>query len=148
MLFTGTYEKTLDEKRRVALPKRFRDGFGGESVQTLFLSPGWDQSLMMYDEATYQKVAERLSEKASSLPDARHYLRAFYSQTEQVEIDKQGRFCLPDRLVSFAHIKRDVVFLGVHDHVEVWDQERWKEYYSRQAAEFDQFASQVMTTKP
>ena len=50
-----------------------------------------------------------------------NYLRLYYSQAERVEIDGQGRIRLPERLVEFAQLRQEVVLLGVHDHIEIWD---------------------------
>src|SRR6476661_1912914 len=42
MLLTGTYERVLDEKLRLALPRTIRDVFRG--VKQLVLTPGTDGS--------------------------------------------------------------------------------------------------------
>ena len=147
MLLTGNFEKTLDEKRRVALPKRLRDGFGGADVKILFLAPGFDKSLKLYNEEGYKKVSDRLSAHTENNPDARHFFRSFYSQTEQVELDRQGRFIIPEKIAGFAGLTSDIIFLGILDHVEIWDLERWNDYYDTQADGFDEIATDVMSTR-
>jgi len=128
MLFTGQFEKTLDDKRRVALPKKYRDVFGGEEIKMLYLAPGLDKSLAIYDEQTFSRLAEKLLVQSESQTDGRHFLRNFSSRSEQIEIDKQGRFCVPDKSMEFASLGKEVVFVGMIDHVELWDTQRWKSY--------------------
>ena len=48
MLLTGTYPRTLDDKKRLALPKRLREVLGEPA--TLFVTPGPDQSLWLYTQ--------------------------------------------------------------------------------------------------
>ena len=73
----------------------------------------------------------------------RNYLRLYYSQAERVELDGQGRIRLPERLVQFGNLKQDVVLLGVHDHVEIWDKELWERFLAAHGPEFDQLATEA-----
>ena len=44
MLLTGTHPRTLDDKKRLALPKRVREQLG-DNLDTLYVTPGPDQCL-------------------------------------------------------------------------------------------------------
>lgn len=68
------------------------------------------------------------------------YLRLYFSQAEGMEIDKQGRIRLPERLMEFAGLQQEVVLLGVNDRVELWDRPRWDRFMSEHAASFDRIA--------
>lgn len=43
------------------------------------------------------------------------------------ELDKQGRILLPATLREFAGLEKDVLLAGMLDHIEIWNEERWKE---------------------
>jgi MraZ protein len=144
MLFTGQFEKTLDDKRRVALPKKYRDGFGGEELKMLYLAPGMDRSLELYDEVTFSRIAEKLNQQSESQTAGRHFKRSFYSRSELVEVDKQGRFCVPDQSMEFAGLSKDIIFVGMFDHVELWDATLWKSYSLDQANQHDKNAEQII----
>ncbi len=141
MLLTGTYQRSLDEKRRLAVPKRVRDAFGGEDVSRLFIAPGTERSLDVYSPAGFERLARRLARKYRSA--IRDYLRLFYSQAEAVDIDSQGRIRIPDRLAEFAQLEREVVLLGVHDHAEIWSRPLWEQFLSDRSADFDDLATQA-----
>lgn len=141
MPLTGTYTRSLDEKQRLAVPKRLRDQFGEKELGDFYVAPGPDHSLELYSPAGFERVAERRSTLSSTRSDVRDYLRVFYSQAESVQVDGQGRIRLPERLVAFARLRKDVVLLGVQDHVEIWDQEVWREYLDRQRDRFDDLAT-------
>ena len=62
----------------------------------------------------------------------------------RVEIDGQGRIRLPERLVGFAQLKQDVVLLGVHDHIEIWDQGVWNAFLQEHSQGFDRLANEAL----
>lgn len=136
MPLTGTYMRTLDDKRRIAVPKRLRDEFGEVDLKVLFVAPGTDHSLVIYSKAGFEALAQRLAEK----PGQQNYLRLFYSSAEQADVDGQGRIRIPDRLADHARLSRDAYLLGVQDHLELWDKESWDQFSSKLSADFDQLA--------
>lgn len=144
MPFTGTYDRTLDDKRRVGVPKQFREQFGKEELDSLFVAPGLDGSLVVYSKAGFDALASKFESVSSNHPKVRNYLRLFYSQAEQVEIDKQGRIRIPDRLTNFAQLRQNIVVLGVHDHLEIWAQEKWDEFLAENSRDFDELAAEAM----
>lgn len=136
MPLTGTYLRALDDKRRVAVPKRLRDDFGNEELKHLFIAPGTDRSLVVYSPDGFDALASR----SANNPGQQNYLRLFYSSAERVDFDSQGRIRIPDRLAEYARLQGNVYLLGVQDHAEVWDQATWDEFSARLTQEFDQLA--------
>ena len=58
MLLTGTHPRTLDDKNRITLPKRVREQFG--EVEQLFVTPGPDQCLWVFDQANLETLSAKL----------------------------------------------------------------------------------------
>jgi len=144
MPLTGTFSRNIDDKRRIAIPKRLREEFGNtEKVTSLYVAPGTDKSLAVYSTTEFETLAARLAENSSNRADVRNYLRLFYSRAERVNIDGQGRVRIPDRLAEFAQLKREAVLLGVQDHAEIWDAAIWDDFLKATSAEFDKMAEQV-----
>ena len=141
MPLTGTFSRNIDDKRRIAIPKRLREEFG--EVNSLYVAPGTDKSLAIYSPTEFETLAARLAEKSSNRADVRNYLRLFYSRAERVDIDGQGRVRLPDRLAEFAQLNREAVLLGVQDHAEIWDATIWDNFLKATSEEFDKMAEQV-----
>lgn len=141
MALTGTYLRNLDEKFRVAVPKRLREQFGEKELTTLYVSPGTEQSLALYSPAEFERLAQRLTEKSTSKPEFRNYLRLFYARTEGVPVDSQGRIRIPEWLVQLGQLKKDVILVGVHDHAEIWDRELWDQFLANHGPAFDNMAS-------
>lgn len=145
MTLTGTYTRNLDEKHRLAVPKQLREQFGERELSSLYIAPETERSLALYSTAAFDQLAARFAEGNSHGRDVRNYLRLFYSRAAQVELDKQGRIRIPERLVDFAQLKRDVVLIGVHDHAEIWDHDLWTEFLGKHGSEFDEMASTAFT---
>ena len=143
MALTGTFERNLDDKRRLAIPKRLREGFSNEEFNCLYIAPGTDGSLSLYDSKAFDRLAKRFAQSESNSIGNRNYLRLFYARAEKSDLDSQGRIRIPDRLADHAHITREVVLLGVHDHAEVWDRRRWQSFLEEHSPEFDQMAEHV-----
>lgn len=138
MLLTGTYPRTLDDKKRMALPKRVRELLG--EPETLYVTPGPDGCLWLYTQAGLERLADKLDQAPAADAEARVFRRLYFAQTEAVDVDRSGRILVPDRLLTFAGLKHDVVLLGVRDHLELWDAARWQQYLSENAPRFDAVA--------
>ncbi len=171
MLLTGTYSRTLDEKHRFSIPKPLRDALQNTNVETLetkasseelgagskggrsdrsgqvappmFLTPGTDGSLALYPESVLSEIGGRLGGHSPNETDVRAFSRLFYAQAHRVDLDRQGRVRLPAELVRWANIQREIVVLGVHDHIEVWERSRWEGYLDSNQMRFDEIAEQA-----
>jgi MraZ protein len=134
MALTGTYERSLDDKGRVAIPKPIREEFAVRNGSTesgvthLYIGPGDDKALVVYSPVDFEKMADRMDSHPSSRADPLKYERQFFSKAEKVELDGQGRIRIPERLMQHAQLKREVMLLGVRDRAEIWDKALWAEY--------------------
>ena len=138
MLLTGTHPRTLDDKKRMTLPKRVREQLG--EPETLFVTPGPDQCLWVYTQQGVERFADRLDQAPATDAEARVFRRLYFAQAERVDVDGSGRVLVPERLVQFAGLQREVVLIGVRDHLELWDATRWQQYLTEHAPRFDQVA--------
>jgi MraZ protein len=146
MLLTGAFSRSLDEKLRVAIPKRLRDGLDRGQQQAAYVTPGTDQSLAVYTEEAFARLAERLTQTSPTRQDVRAFTRLFYARAQRVEIDAQGRVRIPPELAELAQLEREIVLLGVQDHVEIWAAERWKSYLAERQGHFDEIAETALET--
>src|SRR5262245_7331829 len=144
MALTGTFQRALDDKQRLAIPKRLRDAMGDLELKELYVAPEVGRSLSIFSPGTFERRATRIEELSPARSSVANYLRLYYSQAERVEIDGQGRIRLPERLVEFAQLKQDVVLIGVHDHIEIWDSTVWSEFLKEHSQEFDRLAQEAL----
>lgn len=140
MPLTGTFIRNLDEKYRIAVPKRLREQFDEDPLSNLYVCPGTETSLALYSPQQFNRLAERLESTSSHSVQFRNYLRLFYSRSECVQLDGQGRIRIPEWLVEFAGLSKDVALVGVHTHAELWDHTRWKEFLNEHGPAYDTMA--------
>jgi MraZ protein len=140
MLLTGTYIRSLDDKLRLAIPKPVRDSLGYPSNSVFYLAPGTDGSLALYSERAFSQLAERLDQTSPNRQETRAFSRLFYAQAQRVELDRQGRVRIPLELAQFAGLEREIVLLGVRDHLEIWNRRQWDAYLGRQQGHYDEIA--------
>jgi MraZ protein len=138
MLLTGTYPRVLDDKKRLAFPKRVRDLL--DNPETLYITPGPDQSLWLYTQEELERLSESLDRAPATDAEARVFRRLYFAQTEAVDMDGSGRVLIPDRLIQFAKLGHEVVLIGVRNHLELWDATRWQQYLDQHAPRFDAVA--------
>lgn len=138
MLLTGTHPRTLDDKKRLMLPKRVREALG--EINKLFVTPGPDQSLWLFSQEELERLSGKLDQAPATDAEVRVFRRLFFAQMEAVEVDRSGRILLPERLVQFAGLRHDLILIGVRDHLELWDQQRWHDYLASNASRFDAVA--------
>jgi MraZ protein len=140
MLLTGTFARSLDDKLRVAIPKRLRDALGCPQGGALYVAPGTDLSLAVYTEEAFGQLANRLEQVPPTGSQVRAYTRLFYARAQRVELDGQGRIRVPADLAELAQLGKEVMLLGVQDHLELWAAKRWEAYLSEKQANYDEIA--------
>lgn len=141
LVFTGTYDHTIDTKNRLAIPaevrsqiKRSAKASKGDAV-FLYVTLTSDGALSLYTEKGYEQRADELDASEMDAEELLEYERVLYSLSKLVEIDKQGRVTLPSDLLTRSGLGSEVVLIGVKDHIEVRDRQAWNEHLQRLLAE-------------
>lgn len=123
MSFTGEFRHTIDAKGRLIVPARMRDELSGEKV---WLTRWLDGCIAIWSDEGWEEIKALLRSQGSSNPKARDFVRAVTASASPDQIDKQGRIMVPQQLRDRAGITRDAVVVGVLNHGEIWDPERWE----------------------
>ncbi len=140
MLLTGTFVRAIDEKLRVAIPKPLREALGSSANGVLYVAPGTDGSLALFTEDALAELADRLARSSPNAQDVRAFSRLFYARAQAVELDGQGRVRIPVELAELAGLSKEAMLIGVQDHLELWDPQRWDQYVKARQDKFDRIA--------
>jgi MraZ protein len=136
-MFIGEYTYSIDEKKRLAIPAKFRKALGKKAV----ITRGIDNCLVIYPLTEWKKLAKKLEELPSSRLDARGFARIMLSGAVDVELDKLGRILIPDYLKNYAFLRKNVTILGLSNRIEIWDEKKWQEYKGKTEKEVGDIAS-------
>ncbi|RLC62471.1 MAG: cell division/cell wall cluster transcriptional repressor MraZ [Chloroflexi bacterium] len=123
-MFIGEYTYLIDEKKRLAIPAKFRRELGKKAV----ITRGIDKCLVIYPMSEWRRLAQKLEKLPSSGADSRGFVRLMLAGAVDVALDKLGRVLIPDYLKNYASLRKNVSVLGLSNRIEVWDAERWEEY--------------------
>ncbi len=115
---TGEYQHTLDAKGRLFIPAKLREDLG----EIFYVTISMEQCLTAYSLESWAGIKAKFD--ALPLSQARR-MRPLFANAARCELDAQGRILLPQKLRDFAGLKKNVTVIGVSNHAELWDTERW-----------------------
>ena len=121
MSFVSSYTHSMDAKKRIFVPSKFRDDLGEE----FYITRKFDAYLSVYTAEDW----EAYSEKISKLPEAVAVeLQDFILGAAQKCVpDSSGRIIIEDRLLKHAKITKNIVFVGAGRQIRIWAEELWNE---------------------
>jgi len=123
-LLIGEFIHSIDSKKRLAVPAKFRRELGKRAV----LTRGLDNCLFLFPLKEWQVFAEKLSKLPVGQQNSRSFIRIMLAGATDVELDGLGRILIPDYLKNYAGLKKKVVIAGLFTRCEIWDEENWREY--------------------
>lgn len=140
MMFLGEYQHSVDEKGRMIIPAKFRDGLGSSFV----ITRGLDQCLFVYPREEWMVLEQKLKSLSLMKSDARAFTRFFFSGAIECELDKQGRVNIPSNLRDHAKLEKDTVVIGVSNRVEIWSKQAWEGYSQQSEESFNEIAEKLV----
>ncbi len=121
-MLMGEYSHSLDVKGRLIMPAKLRQDIGDKFI----LTKGLDGCLFAFSQTEWLNFEEKLKSLPLSDKNARNFVRFFLSGATECEIDKQGRFLIPNNLREAAKLEKDAIIIGVGTRLEIWNKETWE----------------------
>lgn len=115
--YSGTFPRSLDAKKRVAIPSAWVSG-EGEEFQVV--PHPTERFLIIMREEALAEWEQKFQESGLTMQEKRRAIRAFYASARAVATDKQGRILLPESHCEWAQLDGDVVFIGSPKRMEIW----------------------------
>ena len=136
-MYFGYYEHSLDDKGRLMIPSKIREGLSGCS---LFVIKGFEGCLSIYPEVAFNNLCSYLESLSYENKEARSYIRNVLSSVIQLNVDKLGRIQIPTLALNKYDISHQVAVIGVGNHFEVWDLEKYKAYDKENSKSYEEVA--------
>lgn len=137
-MFIGEYNHSLDTKNRIIIPAKFREELGKNFV----LTKGLDGCLYVYPKSQWEVLQKNLETLPLTNKNARAFVRFFFSGAHELELDKQGRTLIPQNLLEYGQIQKEIVSIGVSNRIEIWSKDKWEEY-NNSNIDYDSIAEQM-----
>jgi MraZ protein len=139
-LFLGTHEPRLDDKGRLILPAKFRDGL----AEGLVITKGQERCLYVWPRAEFARITEQMRQAPVTSKAARDYMRVFFAGASVETPDRQGRITVPAPLRDYAGLDRECVVIGASTRVEIWAAAAWESYLAAQEQAFADLSEEVL----
>jgi MraZ protein len=134
-MFLGEHHRTIDSKCRIFIPAKFRE----EIIKGVIITKGFDEKcLFMFSREGWKKIQDRIVENPMARRNIQRFSRWFFSSASMESIDQQGRTRIPQNLIEYAGLKKEIVLVGVSDRAEIWSEENWNSYYNRADSQFSE----------
>ncbi len=121
----GKYPAKLDDKNRLFVPAKLRAELGQDFYVTLGVNCG-HRCLTVYTTPDWQTLEQNYNALPISQRGAATSL--IFMSANQCTPDKQFRFGLPQPLLDYAGIGRDVMVVGRAGQAEIWDAEEFTRF--------------------
>lgn len=138
-MFIGEYSHSIDLKKRLAIPSKFRS----ELKNKIVVTRGLDKCLFIYPMRVWEELAKKLGTLPMGESGTRSFIRLTLAGAVDVELDSQGRVLIPDYLKEYAGLDRNVIVAGLFNRLEVWDEKKWSEYKQGAEKNTDEIAEQL-----
>ena len=147
MSFTGEFYNIVDQKNRLSIPAKYRKSLDLSNDRTFVLTRGFDTCLFLYPLDEWKQVENQLSSLSSIRGKHRNFIRSIVRYANYVQYDSQGRIQIPDSLLEYANIDKNVMVIGVIKKIELWDQSTLEKYENTKDNftddDFDELAKEI-----
>ena len=132
-MLIGTYRHSIDAKKRMRMPSKFKNELGNDFI----ITKGTNKNLFVFSKEQFDGLYEKMMNLPLFDEEAQVPVRRFLSSAFEAEEDGQGRVLLPKELLTFAKITKNIVLVGIGDRVEIWAEEIWeKEQENEENSDF------------
>lgn len=138
-MLIGEFHHSIDSKKRLSLPAKFRKDLGEKIV----ITKGFEDCLVIYTAKEWEAIAGKLSSLPVSQFEARGYARFVLGGAMEAELDKLGRILIPDYLIKYAGLKKNAIVCGLSSRLEIWDEEKWMDYKNKVESEVEGFGEKL-----
>jgi len=140
LAFRGHFDYSLDAKNRLNIPPKFRAAFSGGVV----LAKGLEPCVAIWTPDGFERYTDAFLSGLNPLSAERRKLTRFFAGGSfDTDLDSAGRVTLNQKLMSYGRIDKDVVLVGMIDHLQVWDRDRWMADQDELPAEIEQIAESL-----
>lgn len=137
-MLMGKYPHSIDAKNRLIIPSKLKEQLGSK----ITIIKDADKCLCAYSEEEWASYVEKLNSRPKS--EARQIARFLYSNAIEVQPDSQGRVLIPQGMLDYAGITKNVVTVGCGRYIEIWAEDRWNELNMEEEPEnFAELLSQM-----
>ncbi|MFT4571145.1 MAG: MraZ protein [Candidatus Binatia bacterium] len=129
-MFRGTFFHALDEKARVAIPRKFREALIGSQGDTRVVitksATRGARALDIYPIAEWQNLEARIRERPQFQSNIQQFKRKYIAPAQDLALDAQGRIVVPANLREWIDLGKEAVFTGDLEKFLLWSKNEYE----------------------
>ena len=143
-MFRGQYTYSVDSKGRVSIPVKLRKHVSPEANDTFIMTQGTTTCIDVYPLDQWMQFEQKLLELNPFKPNDGKFIRMILQHASEDTLDSQSRILIPQSLLEYAKIEKEVLILGALKKIEIWNPVVYSEYLSQTPETYEQIAAEVM----
>jgi MraZ protein len=144
-MFRGQFTHSIDSKGRISIPAKLRKHVSPEANEAFVMTKGTTTCIDIYPLDEWQQIEQKLLKLNPFNPDDAKFIRMFSQYASEDTMDSQARILIPQPLVEYAKIEKEVLVLGALKKIEVWNPKIYDDYINQSPESYEQIAAKVMT---
>ena len=121
-LFVSQFVNKIDKKGRVSLPSLFRNVLSKNNKNEIILFKSLKfNSIEGCSSERINKISNKIDELDIFSEDQDDFATSIFSEIIPTNLDKEGRFLIPENLKSYSNISNQVTFIGQGHYFQIWE---------------------------
>jgi MraZ protein len=146
-IFIGDFTCKVDAKGRVMLPAAFKKQMPQAAQDKYVIKKDiYEKCLVLYPMDEWERQNQLIRQNINPYnKDHNRFLREFFKDTAEAELDSNNRFLIPMRLLNLVGIDKEteVVLAGQLGKIEIWAKEQYDKT-SEQIDDFGELANKIL----
>jgi MraZ protein len=148
MAFLGEIVIKLDDKGRMRVPTALKEAMSETAGQRLVVNRGFENCLTLYPYDVWEGVKSGVDKLNTFNKENREFVRRFYSGATICTMDGSDRINIPNQLLDFADITKEMLLTPVKNYFELWDVKKYNAMMKAEdGSSFEDLAERVMGNK-
>ena len=121
-LFVSKYFNKIDKKGRISLPSSFRNILPKANRNEIILYKSIKSpSIEGCGVGRLKEIAKRINNLDFFSEDYDDFSTSIFSEIVTTNVDKEGRFLIPESLKKHANISLEATFIGQGHFFQIWE---------------------------
>ncbi len=149
-IFIGDYTCKVDAKGRVMLPSAFKRQMPSAAQDKFVVKKDiYEKCLVLYPMDEWERQNQLIQQNINPYnKEHSKFLREYYKDTAEVELDSNNRFLIPARLLNLVNIdkEQEVILAGQLGKIEIWSKDLYDKA-SKEVGDFGELANKILGGK-
>jgi MraZ protein len=143
-MLLGSFKYSIDSKGRVSIPAKMRKFIDPKANNAFVMTVGTEKCIDVYPMNLWEDVVQNLDQLNQFDPKDARFMRLFLQYASDDKLDSQFRLLIPKNLLEYADISKEVLILGAHKKIELWNPQDYEDYLKANDLPYLEVAKQVM----